>query len=598
MFPLCDFKIKELNKKWDQKCHGEKYKVDLKNTCSVIQYLSEREAWCPVLPWRQHTIRPTLRTGQGFFRASIRTSLSELLEKLDGERYTWLRKRIIGTWPHWMEAIEELRPKMDLYDRKRKKILLYLSSMGEHKFFLNNAFMGGPLGELTQWCDLISALYVLGHDLTIAFTVDDLPSSLVHPAPDGCVREVSPYGLDLIFTDIMGLLIIAERSGPDYSLHKCKMRVLDSFGTDAEFNFKRYKGKIPGGRSPWGDLDLHLQQFMTMYPHSPDNSFLGFAVPRRKQRKTVKSARTAALVYGKDPAFWKDYGDYIDTVKKYFDEVHSTLGNTEESHRKYQVPEYVINHGIVNITTLIDLLESSKVFVGLGQPYEGPAALEALANGCFFLNPKYNPPLDRTNTGFFAGKPLIRKISSQNPYAEVFVGKPFVQTVDIHNLTEVEGALLEITNTKDEPYLPYEFTHVGMLERVNAYVQNQEFCKSSDWPPLKELKMVLGGEGEACIDACHKKQLTCEPKYFASLNTRESLERSGFLCKSTVFVESLFPPAFDTANGTCLLQSQPLLFSCRATGSDVRLRRLCPCRSYRKEQVALCESCGYEPPSR
>ena len=26
--------------------------------------------------------------------------------------------------------------------------------------------------------------------------------------------------------------------------------------------------------------------------------------------------------------------------------------------------------------------------MGLGQPYEGPAALEALANGCFFLNPK------------------------------------------------------------------------------------------------------------------------------------------------------------------------------------------------------------------
>lgn len=43
------------------------------------------------------------------------------------------------------------------------------------------------------------------------------------------------------------------------------MRVLDSFGTDAEFNYKNYKGKIPGGRSPWGDLDLHLQQFMTMY---------------------------------------------------------------------------------------------------------------------------------------------------------------------------------------------------------------------------------------------------------------------------------------------------------------------------------------------
>ena len=43
------------------------------------------------------------------------------------------------------------------------------------------------------------------------------------------------------------------------------MRVLDSFGTDAEFNYKHYRGKIPGGRSPWGDIDLQLPQFMTMY---------------------------------------------------------------------------------------------------------------------------------------------------------------------------------------------------------------------------------------------------------------------------------------------------------------------------------------------
>ena len=47
-------------------------------------------------------------------------------------------------------------------------------------------------------------------------------SSLVHPAQDGCVREASTDGLDLIFTDIMGLMILAMRSGPDYSLHKYK----------------------------------------------------------------------------------------------------------------------------------------------------------------------------------------------------------------------------------------------------------------------------------------------------------------------------------------------------------------------------------------
>jgi len=50
-----------------------------------------------------------------------------------------------------------------------------MAGMGEHKFFLDEAFLGGPLGELAQWCDLISALYILGHDLIIAFQVEDVP---------------------------------------------------------------------------------------------------------------------------------------------------------------------------------------------------------------------------------------------------------------------------------------------------------------------------------------------------------------------------------------------------------------------------------------
>ena len=38
------------------------------------------------------------------------------------------------------------------------------------------------------------------------------------------MREASTDGLDLIFTDIMGLMILAMRSGPDYSLHKYKLK--------------------------------------------------------------------------------------------------------------------------------------------------------------------------------------------------------------------------------------------------------------------------------------------------------------------------------------------------------------------------------------
>ena len=37
------------------------------------------------------------------------------------------------------------------------------------------AFTGGCLGELSQWSDVMSALYILGHDLTVTSDKNDLP---------------------------------------------------------------------------------------------------------------------------------------------------------------------------------------------------------------------------------------------------------------------------------------------------------------------------------------------------------------------------------------------------------------------------------------
>ena len=42
----------------------------------------------------------------------------------------------------------------------------------------------------------------------------------MHPASDGCARQTLPDELDLIFTDIMGVLILAVHSGPDISRHR------------------------------------------------------------------------------------------------------------------------------------------------------------------------------------------------------------------------------------------------------------------------------------------------------------------------------------------------------------------------------------------
>lgn len=56
---------------------------------------------------------------------------------------------------------------------------------------------------------------------------------------------------------------------------------------------------------------------------------------------------------------------------------------------------------------------SFQIFIGLSFPYEGPAPLEAIANGAVFINPKFDPPHNSKNTQFFKGKPTIRGVSPE-----------------------------------------------------------------------------------------------------------------------------------------------------------------------------------------
>ncbi|NXR10196.1 MGT5A acetylglucosaminyltransferase, partial [Semnornis frantzii] len=166
------------------------------------------------------------------------------------------------------------------------------------------------------------------------------------------------------------------------------------------------------------------------------------------------------------------------------------------------------------------------LFVGLGFPYEGPAPLEAIANGCAFLNLRFNPPKSSKNTEFFKGKPTLRELTSQHPYAEVYIGKPHVWTVDINNLSEVEKAVKSILNQKIDPYLPYEFTCEGMLQRMNAFIERQDFCHGQVmWPPLSALQVKIAEPGKSCKQVCQESQLICEPSFFQHLNKDKALLR-------------------------------------------------------------------------
>lgn len=112
-------------------------------------------------------------------------------------------------------------------------------------------------------------------------------------------------------------------------------------------------------------------------------------------------------------------------------EIHGTV--YYETQRPPEVPAFVKNHGLLPQPELQQLLRKAKVgqyqeltggltfshnpflspvqlFIGFGFPYEGPAPLEAIANGCIYLQPRFDPPHSSLNHEFFRGKPTSRKV--------------------------------------------------------------------------------------------------------------------------------------------------------------------------------------------
>ena len=80
-----------------------------------------------------------------------------------------------------------------------------------------------------------------------------------------------------------------------------------------------------------------------------------------------------------------------------------------------------------------------QILVGLGDPIEGTGWLDSVGRGSVFINPKFTG--ERQNELVKHGKPTSRKLSSQIPYAEKYIGAPYVLTIDTSNLTEVRLAV-------------------------------------------------------------------------------------------------------------------------------------------------------------
>uniref|UniRef100_A0A671SC17 alpha-1,6-mannosyl-glycoprotein 6-beta-N-acetylglucosaminyltransferase n=1 Tax=Sinocyclocheilus anshuiensis TaxID=1608454 RepID=A0A671SC17_9TELE len=580
-FPHCEGKLNWMKDMWrSDPCYGN-YGVD-GSTCSFFIYLSEVENWCPRLPWR---IKNNADEADRNTQMEIRTSFEELYRVMSWrEEFRWMMLRIKRMEEPWVSAVRSLATKQNLNNHKRKKVLVHLGLLTKESGFkiAENAFSGGPLGELVQWSDLITTLYLLGHDIRISASLAELKEIMkkVMGNKSSCPTKGDKV-VELIYIDIVGLAQFKKTLGPSWVHYQCMLRVLDSFGTEPEFNHAHY-AQSKGHKTPWGKWNP--------YPHTPDNSFLGFVVEQHLNASDVKhiddiKRQNQSLVYGKVDNFWKDKKKYLDIIHSYM-EVHGTVHGTSTVH----LPAYVKNHGILRGRDLQFLLRETKLFVGLSFPYEGPAPLEAIANGCAFLNPRFDPPKSSKNTDFFKGKPTLRELTSQHPYAEVYIGRPHVWTVNIDDPAEVENAIKAILSQKIEPYLPYEFTCEGMLQRVNAFIKNQDFCHGQVmWPPLSAMQVKLAPAGKSCKQVCQEQQLICEPSFFQHLNKDKDLFRYGVECKTVESTSDIVVPAFSESVRHCVFQSDLLLFSC--AGAHQSLTRICPCRDYMKGQVALCKDC-------
>ncbi|XP_047233478.1 alpha-1,6-mannosylglycoprotein 6-beta-N-acetylglucosaminyltransferase B-like isoform X3 [Girardinichthys multiradiatus] len=588
-YPVCAEKVEFLRAWWQSDPCYAFYGVD-GSTCSILVYLSQMEDFCPAQPGENHTAVPWHHKTPSYTKkAMIRDTLSPLYEVISNSSspaVKFIQSRVERMSERWTWAGKKMKQSRIKTVTPQMKVLLYLGalvgSVGQR--FEATIDRGGPLGELVQWADLSACLTILGHNLTFSTSQHQL-HSLIGAAPgQGSCPIQRPLTFDLIYTDYHGLAHLHRAMGLAFQHYQCRFRILDSFGTEPAFNLASY-AHIRGYKTLWGSWGLQPLQYMTMFPHTPDNSFLGFVseeVVKKEVRdgglkpESYKKDRIA-VVYGKQEYMWQGKSEYVEVISKEL-EIHGTV--YQPPGQTSSLPSFVKNHGLLSQENFLQLLRRAKVFVGLGFPYEGPAPFEAISLGCVFLQPRFDPPHSSHNNDFYKGKPTTRQITSQHPYAEQFIAKPYVWTVDMTNRTDIREAVKSILKTKVKPFTPLEFTCLGMLERVRNYITHQNFCGKSvaTWPPESALRVHLGPLGESCVDVCQHSSLVCEPAFFHHLNTPDIFSRLRLGCSSTVQEVSHLFPSYSPWGRLCGLQQEPLLFSC--AGSDSSHRRLCPCRSH------------------
>ena len=325
-------------------------------------------------------------------------------------------------------------------------------------------------GEHLQWGDIIYTLVRLGHKVFI-------PGKYHWKQWKG---DHSQW--DMILTDYGGVFELwrvkdklkkvgtpedVARFEEQLVAIRCKLRVLDTFGTDAVHNDldrPKMSKKMPPA------LGIRLDQYWSYYPKvGPRSTFIGFTTTDHDFGTAAAAAATPAperkwraLLWGKSPTYMglERNTEWLQAISEHIDIVATIEKDALESGDFADtLPDFIENRGVLEASEYFDLLRSSALLIGVGQPFWGNAPLDALQQGVMTLMPSFNPPLGHCVEcrQHFVGQDLESKaatdiknkfqympnkdaFTSQNPYVEK-LGEPdvYLLPLDIHkkNLTTV-----------------------------------------------------------------------------------------------------------------------------------------------------------------
>lgn len=326
-------------------------------------------------------------------------------------------------------------------------------SVALHPRWRAAAATGGPGGELRMIAALGWGLERLGVD---AVAIGTLRSFAWHRLAGRARRTATTYFVDPWALELAcRYRLLGLRDVP-------RLRILEWFGT-------------PPSRIPVEPPGIVATQYLLPYPDDHGwNRWLGYlleddsgpltgdrAAVAQRVRTGIGAGRRQGVVWAKEMRYLEGPGAAIVSALAKVCPLHTTISTTR-GYRPGALPAGVTNHGALEPASWRALLRDASFVVGLGDPILGPTALEALAEGCVYLNPRYGSPRP------INGIPELT-VASQHPYA-ARIGPPFVRTFDPQSPeSAVEAAQASLCAADREARLAAADSRSPLVEALTAF---------------------------------------------------------------------------------------------------------------------------------